>query len=331
MPSKQYLNEAEKVIITTLKAESYSNRAIAQKINRSHSVVNNFLKKGSNYGKKMYTKGNTKVSNRQKNQLIKVACTGNFTSRQLVSELELPIKKSQVCSILNKSGKLKYTKKIKAPFLKPHHETARLDWAKKHMNWTTEWCHVVFSDEKKFNLDGPDGCHYYWHDLSKEKKFKFSRNFGGGSLMVWAAFSAFGKTPILKVRGRMNSNQYIDMIEDVLINFSDEKMDGDFIFQQDNASIHVSKLSREWFQSKEIDLLDWPACSPDLNPIENLWGILVRLVYQGGRQYKTVQELEVAINNSWREIRIGTLENLVNSMPNRVFEVINKNGKKTKY
>ena len=68
--------------------------------------------------------------------------------------------------------------------------------------------------------------------------------------MVWAALSAFGKTPILKVCGWMNSNQYIEMIEDVLINFSDEKMDGDFIFQQDNASIYVSKLSREWFQSK---------------------------------------------------------------------------------
>ena len=96
MPSKQYLNEAEKVIITTLKAERYSNRAIAQRINRTHSVVSSFLKKGSDYGKKKCTKGNTKVSNRQKNQLITVARTSNFTSRQLVSELELPIKKSQV-------------------------------------------------------------------------------------------------------------------------------------------------------------------------------------------------------------------------------------------
>ena len=88
---------------------------------------------------------------------------------------------------------------------------------------------------------------------------------------------------------------------------------------------------REWFQTIEIDHLDWPACSSVLNSIENLWGMLVRLVYKGGRQYKTVQELEVAINNFWREIRIGTFENLVNSMSNSVFEVIKKNGKKTKY
>jgi hypothetical protein len=58
---------------------------------------------------------------------------------------------------------------------------------------------------------------------------------------------------------------------------------------------------------------------------------LTRQVYAGGRQYATVEELEVAINNSWREIRTQTLENLVNSMQQRVFEVINNNGSKTSY
>lgn len=275
MPRQKYLNEAEKSVINALKAVGFSNRAIGSKIHRSSTVFDNFLKKGVNYGKKTRTKGNSKITNRQKNKLIKLASFRNYTSMQLVNELELPIKKTRACAIMKESGKLKYIKKIKALFLKPHHEIARIDWAMKYMNLTTEWCHVVFSDKKKFNLDGPDDCHYYWHDLSKEKKFKFSRNFGGESLMVWAGFSAFGKTSILKVIGRMNSEKYIEMIEDVLINFTDEKVDGDFIFQQDNASIHASKLSIEGFQSKEIELLDWLTCSLDLNPIENLWGILV--------------------------------------------------------
>jgi hypothetical protein len=129
----------------------------------------------------------------------------------------------------------------------------------------------------------------------------------------------------------MNSKAYIEMIEDVLIDFTDEVMDGNFVFQQDNATIHVSRESKQWFESKEIDLLDWPPCSPDMNPIENLWGILARKVYANRRQFKTVQELEVTIRNAWREIRISTLESLVNSMPNRIYEVINKNGSNTKY
>ena len=149
---------------------------------------------------------------------------------QLVAELDLPIKKTQACATLNGSRKLQFMKKVKAPYLKPHHEIARIEWAKKHMYWSTEWTRMVFSDEKKFNLDGPDSCHFYWHDLSQEKKFEFSRSFGGGSLMVWAAFSAFGKTPSLKVRGRMNLAKYVEMIEDVLITLTDNKMVGDFIF-----------------------------------------------------------------------------------------------------
>ena len=48
---------------------------------------------------------------------------------------------------------------------------------------------------------------------------------------------------------------------------------GDYIFQQDNASIHVSKRAKIWFEANSVNLLDWPARNPDLNPIENLWGI----------------------------------------------------------
>ncbi|VDP48585.1 unnamed protein product, partial [Heligmosomoides polygyrus] len=78
----------------------------------------------------------------------------------------------------------------RVPRLTDCHKPARLNFARAHMS--TKWKKVVFSDEKKWNLDGPDGYRHYWRDLRKEERVFSRRNFGGGSLMVWTAFSGHG-------------------------------------------------------------------------------------------------------------------------------------------
>ena len=63
------------------------------------------------------------------------------------------------------------------------------------------WNSIIFSDEKKFNLDGPDGYQYYWRDLSKEKEMYFTRHSGGGSVMVWGAMAACGLSELAILEG----------------------------------------------------------------------------------------------------------------------------------
>jgi hypothetical protein len=77
--------------------------------------------------------------------------------------------------------------------------------------------------------------------------------------------------------------------------------------------------------------MDWPALSPDLNPIENLWGILAREVYADGKQYNSKEELKHAIRREWQKISPHVLKNLVESMTKRIYQLISLQGRKTKY
>ena len=149
--------------------------------------------------------------------------------------------------------------------------------------------------------------------------------------MVWSAFCVSGKLEIAFTSSKMNSKDYIHVLEKCLLPFIRRLRRRKFTFQQDNAAIHTSKETKQWTKDPKIDLLDWPARSPDLNPVENLWGILVRRIYAEGKQYATVDEPKTAISDAWGNVEKSVLQHLVNSMGNRIFQVINRNGKVTDY
>lgn len=190
---------------------------------------------------------------------------------------------------------------------------------------------VIFSDEKKFNLDGPDGFNSYWRDLRKEPRYFSKRNFGGGSLMVWGAFCSNSMLDLAFPSTKMNSSEYIKVLEDKLVPFLESSNEEHYIFQQDNASVHVSRQTKGWLSSKNIKILEWPACSPDQNPIENIWGILTRNIYADNRQYESVFHLKEAVIDAWKSITEEMRKNLVDSMSDRIFELIQKNGGLTHY
>jgi hypothetical protein len=88
-----------------------------------------------------------------------------------------------VCTIqreLQKDDNLVYIKANKASKLTDQQMKIRAEWVERQLRFRRDWSRVVFSDEKKFNLDGSDGCKFYWHDLRKDKKVVWSRHSGGG-------------------------------------------------------------------------------------------------------------------------------------------------------
>ena len=105
----------------------------------------------------------------------------------------------------------------------------------------------------------------------------------------------------------------------------------DYIFQQDNASIHLSNETKEWSKEKQITVLDWPAISPNLNLMENVWGIMVRRLYVNEKKYDTVAQLKSSILEIWKAIENEIRHNLINSMPNIIFKLIKKSAASIDY
>ncbi|GBM53838.1 hypothetical protein AVEN_261226-1 [Araneus ventricosus] len=94
----------------------------------------------------------------------------------------LSVSKNATHRRILETGTMVHCKMKKKPALKPHHKSQRMLWSRNHMSYGPKWQLVIFSDEKKWNLDGPDDSASYWHNLSKEPRF-FSYKQGGGSEM----------------------------------------------------------------------------------------------------------------------------------------------------
>ncbi len=96
------------------------------------------------------------------------------------------------------------------------------------------------------------------------------------SVMIWGAMSSAGVGPLCFLKTNVTAPIYQEILEHFMLPSADQLFkDADFIFQQDLAPAHTAKSTKSWLTVK---LLDWPANSPDLNLIENQWGIVKRKI-----------------------------------------------------
>ncbi len=331
MPRGASLTEIERQRILDFHGQNMSARAIAEKLERHHSTVSSFLKSPATYGSVKRLGPKPRMTPRAVRHLVTEAAKGQTSARRLKQEQSIPVGVRRTQQILRSTPFLNWEMRKPVPWMTQAHKKARDDWAMKQVSTARDWTSVIFSDEKKFNLDGPDGIQYYWRDLRKEPQYFKKRQSGGGSVMVWGAFGGQGKTSIAFLDGTQDSVKYCATLQDFLLPVAADIAGPNWVFQQDNAAIHTSKHTKAWFESNNVRVLPWPARSPDLNPIENVWGIMVRRIYQDGRCYNSVSELKSAITKTWNEMTQDELEPLWTSMNKRCMEIARKKGNSIDY
>ncbi len=149
------------------------------------------------------------------------------------------------------------------------------------------------------------------------------------SVMIWAAMSSAGVGPLCFLKSIVNAAIYQFVLEHFMPPSADKLYgDADFIFQQDLAPAHTAKGTKSWFNDHGVTVLDWPANSPDLNPIDNLWGIVKRKMRD--IRPNNADDL-TAIKATWASITPEQCHRLIASMPRRIDAVIHAKGGPTKY
>lgn len=85
--------------------------------------------------------------------------------------------------------------------------------------------------------------------------------------MIWGAFSEHGVLSLAILEGIQTAIKYIETLSNYLLPFSAKMFNSNWVYQRDNASIRRVKITKDWFVEMNIDVMEWPARSPDLHSI----------------------------------------------------------------
>ncbi len=328
------LTVVQKTTIDTLHKEGKTQKVIAKEAGCSQSSVfkhiNREAKGRKRCGRKKYT------SNRDNRTLDRIVKQNPFKN---VGEIHKEWTAAGVSASSTTTHRhmqdMGFSCRIPCvkPLLNNRQRQKRLTWAKDKKDWTAaDWSKVMFSDESKFCISfGNQGPRVLRKrgEAQNPRCLRSSVKFPQ-SVMVWGAMSSAGVGPLCFLRSKVNTAVYQEVLEHFMLPAADQLYgDADFIFQQDLAPAHSAKATSAWFKDHGIPVLNWPANSPDLNPIENLWGIVKRKMRYA--RPNNTEELKATIRATWALITPDQCHRLIDSMPRHIAAVIQAKGAPTKY
>ena len=314
----------------------YTDHEIGKKLNRWCTTIRRFLFKyylAGSFKRKQGSGRRRKTTAREDRLIIReVRKNRKVTAAEIKRNFKLDVDERTVLRRIHSIGKFKSYWSVKKPFISESNRKKRLQWAKQYQNWTIEqWKNVLWSDESPFCLRF-SGRSRVWRlhnerydPLVTQPTVKHDKK-----VNVWVCFTSSGVGRLYKIPGIMDSKMYKQILIHQLIPSTNELFkDKSWVFQQDNDPKHTANNVKNDLKNKKLVVLSWPAQSPDLNPIENLWSILDHGIKT--RAPKNEEELFQILQNQWKNISGELLQSLVESMPRRCKAVIKSHGFATKY
>ncbi|GFS92460.1 transposable element Tc1 transposase [Trichonephila clavipes] len=233
------------------------------------------------------------TASREDRQIVRMAVTDrSVTSRTVAQHIESlthhSVSARTIRRRLQQSG-LSARRPLLGLLLTQNHRRLRSQWCDERRMWVVEWNEAVFTDESRICLQHHDD------------RIRFWRHRGERMLNTCVVHRHTSLAPI--IMGLVTA-----------------------IFQQDNARPHGARIVQRFFVNHQIELLPWPARSPDLSPIENMWSMVAQRLTQITPPAATPDQLWQRVEAAWSAVRQEHIQNLFESMPRLVAAMISNNG-----
>ena len=321
------LSETDRHLCLALNQAGFTSRQIATRLNCNQSTVIRLVQRNQHTGSvaDRPRPGQPRVTTPADDRHIVLAHLRNRflpaseTARAL-RERRGPVAPNTVRNRLSAAG-LQARRPYVGPPLTAQRRLRRLQWARAHHRITRlQWNSVLFTDESRFSMSVADGRIRVWRRAGERYAdacvIQHDR-FGGGSVHVWGGISFNHRTQLHVFHNRVNAQTYIDQVLAPIVVPAFQAHNDLLVLQHDNARPHTARVTTQYLANQNINVMDWPAFSPDMNPIEHIWDALGRRVRAQG-PFPNLRQLEVTLVQEWNNLPQQLIQDVIGSMRRRL-------------
>lgn len=339
MEKKKQLNEIDKLDIIDSIDNNINKSVLARKYGVDPKTIYNIYANRTNVKRKKYDTSNRfKLTEQDKVDVLATIKKNSKTGlKELQANLHTQLSTDTIGRFLKRNNYATYRSKVKKN-LSNLDKVSRLNYALKRVDWIEEWKNCVFTDEtlvqnfanRKETFRCPIGERLDVTHYSKISKAKLSVNIYG--------FINHYHSRIFKVSKPFRGDDLFNLLnKNGVLNYICSLVPGEVRFVQDNSRVHKTPSILNLFEMESnIELVqDYPAYSPDLNPIEKIWAILKKSVSKKlsrvGNQITNEDQLFELCEQCFREIDQTTISRTIMEQIKVIKEVICLNGQMTRH